>query len=283
MKMLKNVIIVAKQDFINLDKHVEKIIRGSEKNIYKGYKDSLDYLKKEMANLYEKYSVDGKLTSDAMNKYNRIIALEKDISVTVSMMYQRNNREIAQVLRKTFLDTSKSIVSIVEKDIGMTLKPIIKPIDVTRTINKDMKGLKWAERQGKNKVDLVYDLQKTVKEGISNGDTYKTMAKRLNKSMDISINKANTIARTETSRVMADAQKQTLDKVANAGVKMKKTWNNVLDERSRDTHIELDGKTIPYDEDFTTPLGNKGFGPKQLDDNGEDSIQCRCFLSISFE
>ena len=279
---------MSKKDFINLDKDIEKIIRASEKNIIKGYNDSLKYLKNEMANLYEKHSVDGKLTSDAMNKYNRIKALEKDIAITVTMLYQVNNKEIAKTLRKSFIDTSKSIVSIVEKDIGRSLKPILKAVDVNKTINADMKGLKWVERQGKHRADLIYDINKTVKEGISNGETYKNMAKRLEKEIIMSRNKAVTIVRTETSRVVATSQKDTLDKVNKAGIWMMKTWNNVNDERVRGNrasdkmdHVAMGGITIPYEDDFVLPDGAKGFGPKLT--GSYNDINCRCFLTISFK
>lgn len=274
---------MSKKDFIKLDKDIERLMKKSEKNLFKGYKESLDYLKKEMADLYEKYGVGGKLTDTEMLKYNRMVALEKDIAITVKLLYERNNKEITSTLRKSFIDTSKSIVSIVEKDIGRTLKPITKAVDVNRTINQSMKGLHWGDRQSKHRNDLIYDIGKTVKEGLSNGETYSTMAKRLNKEMDISMRKATTIARTETSRVVNQTQKDTLDKVDKAGVKMLKTWNSVSDERVRYSHDVMDGVTIPYDEEFVLPSGFKGHGPKLLDDDGSESINCRCFISVSFE
>lgn len=279
---------MSKQDFINLDKHIEKLIRTSEKNIFKGYNDSLKYLKSEMANLYEKYSIDGKLTEDAMNKYDRIKTLEKSILLTTSKLYTLSSKEIIETLRKTFIDTSKSIISIVDNETGRKLKPITKSIDVTKTINKNMAGLNWTERIGKHRGDLIYDLQKTVKEGISQGDTYKSMAKRMTKTMDISLNKSTTIVRTESSRVMATAQKDTLDKVAKAGIVMKKSWTTVSDERVRGNnpkdimdHVSMDGVTIPYDEDFKLPGGATGFGPKLT--GTFNDINCRCFLTVSFE
>lgn len=273
---------MSSKDFINLDKDIEKLIRSSEKNIIKGYRDSLKLLKHEMADLYEKHSIDGKLTSDVMNKYNRIKALDKDIQLTVKMIYGANNKEINQALRKAFVDTSKSIMYIVDKDVGKKLQPITKSKDITATINEAMKGLNWKDRNAKHRQDLIYNIQKTVKEGISNGDTYSSMANRLTKTMNVDVNKATTIARTETARVKSQSQKDTLDKVKKSGIEMMKTWNSVSDERVRSSHNEMDGTTVPYDDDFITPLGNKGFGPKLLDDDGEDSINCRCFLTISF-
>lgn len=274
---------MSKRDFISLNKEIDKIIKDIEKSTFKGYKEALDKLKKEMSELYEKHSVNGKLIEDVMLKYNRMQALEKDIQISIALMYERNNKEIARGLKQAFRDTSKSLIETIGKETGRQLTPITKARDVNKTINEAMKGLNWVERQGKHRMDLIYDIQKTVKEGLANGDTYRTMANRLNKSMDMSINKSNTIVRTETARVNAVAQKETLDKVKDAGIKMMKTWNAVGDERVRASHAELDGVTIPYEDDFITPLGNRGFGPKQLDDDGEDSINCRCFLTITFE
>lgn len=270
-------------NFKDLNKEVNKIISNSEKDIVKGYKKSLDLIKKEIAKLYEKYSIDGRLTESEMQKYDRILKLERDLAKMITEMYKENDKVINASLRKTFLDTSKSVVTIVDKDIGKRLPSITKSFDVTKTVNKKMAGLHWKDRTAKYRSDLIYSIGKSVKEGIAQGDTYKSMAERLVKSMNIDISKATTIARTEASRVMNQAQKETLDNVNKAGVKMMKTWNSVSDERVRDNHSIMDGTTIPYEDDFVLPSGFSGPGPKLLDDDGSESINCRCFLSISFE
>lgn len=265
-----------------------RAITKAEREIIKRYKKELDAIKKDIAELYEKYSdEDGKLSESEMLKYNRLRTLDENIQKKINELYGDNNKEIAKTLRDSFRESSKATVYTVERATGTSLKAISKARDVNKTVNERMAGLNWAERQGKHRKDLIYEIQKEVKAGISQGDTYKTMAQRLSKSMNISINKANTIVRTETTRVTATAQKETLDKIRSENVVMMKTWNTVEDERVRGenpkdvmNHKDMNGVTIPYDDDFELPDGTTGFGPKMT--NSTNDINCRCFLTIDF-
>lgn len=255
----------------------QKKIKQLERNLIKNFKGTLEELKRELAHLYEKY---GDQLEDEMYKYNRMEKLDKTIREHINELYSESNKEIARTLRESYRETSKSVAYIVEMEIGSTLKPITRAFEVNKTINEKMAGLNWAERQGKHRADLIYELQKEIKQGLDQGETYSTVAKRLTRSMNTSVGKANTIARTETNRVMATAQKDTLDKIRRDDVEMYKVWNTVSDERVRSEHAEMDGVEVPYDDDFTMPNGAKGFGPQLIGDHND--INCRCFQTIKF-
>lgn len=67
---------------------------------------------------------------------------------------------------------------------------------------------------------------------------------------------------------------------AKADGKTMKTWHTEQDLRVRDTHVPLDGKTIPIDEYFK--VGNsKMLYPKQvsLDVDMKEVVNCRCSVS----
>jgi hypothetical protein len=96
----------------------------------------------------------------------------------------------------------------------------------------------------------------------------------------------DTIARTETRRVISVGQTDVLDKVPES-VGLLKKWVTVKDKRVRSfskgdkaDHAKMDGKTIPYNEDFVTPAGSKGKAPMQLKGAkaAADSVNCRCVM-----
>lgn len=58
-----------------------------------------------------------------------------------------------------------------------------------------------------------------------------------------------------------------------------KTWHGMLDEKERDTHYFLEGKVIPFDEEFVTYTGASGLAPGMFDDPEED-CGCRCWISL---
>lgn len=58
-----------------------------------------------------------------------------------------------------------------------------------------------------------------------------------------------------------------------------KTWHGMLDDRERDTHFFLEGKTIPFDEEFITYTGASGLAPGMFDDP-EENCNCRCWTEL---
>lgn len=271
--------------FYQIENKIERIVFATEDNIEKEYKRAADALKKEIAELDEQL---GQLTIETMNKYNRLEALERKMIDVTQGLYQANRKEINASLRRTFVETSRSIMTVVDEDTGRRLQPITKSKKVTEVINSKVKGLDWRDRMGKHQADAIYELKKEIGAGITDGDTYATIAKRIQKTFDVNESKAKTIARNEVARVKSASEKDTMDEVARAGVKMTKTWNNVKDERSRGArrsdqtnHIALDGVTVPYEDEFDLGGGVKAEAPR-LTGVAKHDINCRCFLSYSF-
>lgn len=56
-----------------------------------------------------------------------------------------------------------------------------------------------------------------------------------------------------------------------------KSWLSMHDPKVRDTHVGLDGQTLPLGENFVSSSGATGPGPRQMGEPAED-INCRCFL-----
>lgn len=82
------------------------------------------------------------------------------------------------------------------------------------------------------------------------------------------------IAETESHR---DANEAAYMTAKEAGAKSK-TWICQMLPNSRDTHIYLNGVTIPLDAEFYTFLGNKALFPGQFG-VAEEDCNCKCELS----
>lgn len=60
-----------------------------------------------------------------------------------------------------------------------------------------------------------------------------------------------------------------------------KTWRTVGDNRVRDTHVDLEGETIPLDEPFDVG-GYEMMVPRDPEvDAPEETVGCRCWLTFS--
>ena len=272
------------KDFLKLEEQTNRLIKKYERRMHLGYRDALNELRKEIALLYEKYSdSDGKLTLEQMNKYDRISKLEKAIAATLTTLYLANRRQINSALREIYGYNTNGAINAVKRvtdtlpAVRLNFEGIVKKLDVAKVINEEMAGLNWATRMNKHRADVIYNVERTVREGLYQGDTYKTMSKRLKDSLEGDVVNPARIVRTESGRVMQQAHKDIMDEVAKEATVTKK-WLTSRDERVRSSHNSLSNTVILYDDLFTFPSGNTTFAPK-LSGIASEDINCRCVLS----
>ena len=84
------------------------------------------------------------------------------------------------------------------------------------------------------------------------------------------------LADNELSRVFSDGQWDCANEIGG----LYKTWNDMGDDRVRDSHWYLGGMTIPLEEYFTTLNGNMTLYPRRFGIPEED-VNCRCWLTYS--
>lgn len=122
-----------------------------------------------------------------------------------------------------------------------------------------------------------------IHQGLDNGDTYTTTARKLKERFGKDIGNTMRIARTESARVLEDSKYQAFEDLANnENVQVFKVWHTMGDEAVRDTHDAMEGVKVPYDEDFILPSGAKCQYPKGTGVAAED-INCRCYVEYVTE
>lgn len=92
-----------------------------------------------------------------------------------------------------------------------------------------------------------------------------------------SASRAQTIARTETHRA---SQGIALDVAKTSDIVMEKVWYSNVDERIRESHIEMDNEKVGMYEDFTLPSGEKLSYPGDPSGLPEETINCRCVAAL---
>ena len=117
---------------------------------------------------------------------------------------------------------------------------------------------------------------KTVMQTIDDEVQGKTWRERMRDHFDEggTIDDVKRIIETEAHR---DANTAAYKAAKAAGCTMK-TWNAVMDERTRDTHAYLNGVTIPIDAEFYSFRGGSTMFPGQWGIPEED-VNCRCWLT----
>lgn len=97
------------------------------------------------------------------------------------------------------------------------------------------------------------------------------------------------IARTETLTSLNAGRKEGFDQIIEtAGIpqdKVSRIWRATGDNRTRETHLMMDGQEQAKDEPFTTPDGyNMMFpGDVSLGAPASETIQCRCYMEYRID
>lgn len=101
-----------------------------------------------------------------------------------------------------------------------------------------------------------------------------TMLAHPENPFNFSVDRAKLIAENEANSIWNDAE---YEEALKSGKKYK-TWHTIIDKRTRETHREINGKTIPIREYFVVGNSLMMF-PKDSSASDEEVVNCRCSLT----
>ena len=115
-----------------------------------------------------------------------------------------------------------------------------------------------------------------VTEALEEGKGRQQLSEEIMAEMRTSETRARLIAAQECNTSLSAGQ---FDMARRGGFKTK-TWHVTNVSKARDTHRELNGKTVPFSEPFVTTMGNKLMMPCDPNCNvAEETVNCHCFLT----
>ena len=117
--------------------------------------------------------------------------------------------------------------------------------------------------------------QEGIAQGIVQGESIPKVAKRVVLgTMEGDMKKAVRNARTATTSAQNGGRLNSYKRAADMGIKLKKTWMATDDSFTRQSHIDVDGETIPINETFSNECdypGDPGGPPAEV-------WNCRCTM-----
>lgn len=147
---------------------------------------------------------------------------------------------------------------------------------IEQLVNKPVKGKVFSQRLYQNTNQLAQTTTQSLLRGAIDGKGYAYVAKRIEMLTEADYKRALRIARTEGGRASSLATQRAYEDAKDIGIDVKKMWVSTLDEKTRSSHVEMDGQTVDIEEDFESPTtGSKGQGPRLMGAASED-INCRC-------
>lgn len=109
-------------------------------------------------------------------------------------------------------------------------------------------------------------------QGILQGESIKGIARRMSRVTNMDKASAIRNARTYTTSVENKAKMDRYDEAEEMGIDLEKEWMATLDDRTRDSHRELDGQRVANDEPFSNGL----MYPADPSGDPAEVYNCRC-------
>lgn len=122
------------------------------------------------------------------------------------------------------------------------------------------------------------NIQKIIADGLETGKGRKELTESIMQTMNTNSARARTIAVQECNTSLLAGNFD----MATKGGFSRKTWHVTQLSKARDTHRELNGKTVGIHEPFVTSKGNRLMTPCDPDCRvAEETVNCHCYLTYS--
>lgn len=262
---------------LDIKNSVDKLVLNAENELETIFSRMLQEILRELDDLYRKHKrlgVEPSYTS--LNRYNRVHAMMKRISDTMTSEYQEIVRVINEMEQNVYLETYLKTTYLFQVFQGepmgftiptneMLLAAIVNPIEAL-TLTKTLEVHRNA---------IVRQLQLIIQQGLVRGQGYSDIAYEIERNLGFSKNKARTVARTEAARVQSVASELTYEENSKTA-RIEKVWLSSLDLRVRIAHRDLDGEVADEDGYFHYK-GMKSKAPLLWNVPSMD-INCRCVM-----
>lgn len=266
------------------------ILQGEERSIIKLYGTALHDIRKILKNLYDKYSVEGKLTNGEMSKYNRLANVQDQIC----RILQKNMKQVDSLTKRLTAEQYSEAfyrhAYAIDQVGGMALNWGLIPEEaVEAAIKSPFSKLASSRALAASREGTVDRIRQEIGLSIIRGDSYDVLANRISAVLGVSPKGAGAafngkgaayrslmVARTEGQRILVEGQMAATQKALELGCEIETIWDATLDSRTRPAHAALDGRPkddpekgwlVPEIGYVTAPLHS---GVASFD------INCRC-------
>jgi len=120
------------------------------------------------------------------------------------------------------------------------------------------------------------DVSGKVADAIATGATPEELKRQLERVINTTEYRADTVARTEVGIAWNTADFESAKELGEYGP-IEKVWRTTGDDRVRDSHLVMDGVRLPFDEPFNVDGSIMDY-PQDPSGDVSEIVNCRCYL-----
>ena len=215
----------------------------------------------------------------AIKKLNGLEDLIKRIMEDIHNTNLESVKKINKQIIDTFIENQEYGAFLVEKNTGEQLGWQLYSRDAIKGImtGESNPFYKLALDEFKDK-DIIYRaLRRELIQSIMLGEGIPKIAKRIQNVINRSRYDSIRIARTETTKAENAGRLDAFKQAKEQGLNIKKKWISTLDNRTRASHIHINGEVVDLDKNFSNGLDHPGGNGK-----ASEVINCRCTMGTEF-
>lgn len=258
------------------DRYFARVEKEYEREVAKIWRDSLSQIRAEMGSIYEKYAQNGILTRAEMTRYNRLTTLEKNIQA-IAKDAAKQSIKVIERLRpeeygEAFFRTAQAFDNAAK--VALSWGPIDKA-----TIAANLENPFFTSAKESILLTTVPQFRNAINNGLALGQSYTDMMKDIKKTVNAKNFEIMRVLRTELHDAQEAGTAVAYEEAIDQGIEGKVVWISTLDDRTRDSHAEMDGEEQNDDGMFILHGKNGDVEtpyPGYMHLPPEERINCRC-------
>ena len=233
-----------------------RILQGEERSIIRLYGTALHDIRKTLKDIYDKYSVEGKLTNGEMSKYNRLVNVQDQIEEILRKNLKQVDSLTKRLTAEQYSEAFYRHAYAIDQAGGMALNWGLIPEEAVEAAMKSpFSKLASSQALKMSREGTVDRIRQEIGLSVIRGDSYDVLANRISAVLGVSPKGAGAayngkgaayrsllVARTEGQRILVEGQQAATQKALDLGCDIETIWDATLDSRTRPAHAALDGR-----------------------------------------
>lgn len=202
------------------------------------------------------------------------------LAASVEQIAEAHSANLASLLQDLYRTSIDGVVRAMVREMPKSLIPRWETKDLSGEVDRlivewiNSRALRKARLISKTTRDQLLAIIKDMTEREATNP--KAIARRMVKDVrSLSPHRARMIARTETHTAAQNASLTVASSIQTTG--MRKEWVSVMDERTRESHSEVDGQKVALNEGFNVRGSSLKYPGDPVGPAGE-VINCRCVM-----
>lgn len=245
-----------------MDKRLSKEILGIKQDseqyavkqtldLLRAYRLNLDDVRDQIAKIYARYTVDGKLNISSQQRYNILLELERQLAAQMQDLGDKTAGKTTDILTDLFNETYAKTAFVIDKGTqAFQSFSLLKPEFVKAAVTAPIEGKTFSSRIWANVDHLAIRVKRDVERALIQGESVEKLSRKIKSDFGSTAYQAKRLINTETAKAVSTAQDEIY---RSSGVVGRVMWDATLDGSTSEECAALDGKTWDINENHPSP------------------------------